>query len=278
MAFRLHPGVSRLLLYAFIVAVAAWTLVPILWMVLASFKPNAYIYTAQPKWVFPPTTEHYAGLLVEGDSLVSHLSNSLLAAGISTLASIVLGVMAGYGLARGPLSGNRHLSFWIISTRMAPVAAVIIPLYLLFARLHLLNTLTGLILAYMTFNLPFAIWLMSAFFKDLPPALEEAALLDGATKWQIFWHVAVPLTTPGIVTTAILCFVFAWNDYAFAATFFSGPNGKTVPVAAAQLLTQSGIDWGKLMAIGTVTVLPMIGFGLAVRRWLVRGLTLGAVK
>ena len=274
----MHSRASRFLLYFFLTGIFIWTVVPILWMVLASFKPDPYIYTDQPKWVFPPTLEHYSGMLSEDDSLLSHLKNSLLAAGISTVASVVLGVAAGYGLARGRFADNRHLSFWIISTRMAPIAAVIIPLYLLFSQLHLLHTMTGLVLAYMTFNLPFAIWLMSAFFKDLPPSLEEAALVDGASKWQIFWHVAVPLTTPGIVTTAILCFVFAWNDYAFAATFFSGPDGKTIPVAAAQLLTQSGIDWGKLMAIGTVTVLPMIGFGLVVRRWLVRGLTLGAVK
>ena len=150
------PKLSRFFLYVFVLGIAAWTLVPIVWMVLASFKPNAAIYTDQPKWVFSPTTEHYAGLLTEGDSLVSHLTNSLLAAGISTLASLVLGVMAGYGLARGPFANNRHLSFWIISTRMAPIAAVIIPLYLLFSQLHLLYTLTGLILAYMTFNLPFA--------------------------------------------------------------------------------------------------------------------------
>jgi multiple sugar transport system permease protein len=160
---------------------------------------------------------------------------------------------------------------------MAPIAAVIVPLYLIFRNLNLLDSVTGLVIAYLTFNLPFAIWLMSTFFADLPPALEEAATVDGATRFQAFWRIALPLVTPGIATTAILCFLFAWNDYAFASTF-SGPGSQTIPILASQLVTQTGIDWGALTAIGTVVVLPMIAVGLAVRRYLVRGLTLGAVK
>ena len=130
--------------------------------------------------------------------------------------------------------------------------------------------------AYLTFNLPFAIWIMNAFFMDLPPSLEEAAMVDGATRFQAFYRVALPPVTPGIVTTAILCLVFSWNDYAFAATF-SGPNSQTLPIAAAQLNTQTGLNCGQLSAIGTIVVLPMMVVGLAVRRYLVRGLTLGAV-
>src|SRR5829696_6633563 len=147
----------------------------------------------------------------------------------------------------------------------------------IFRNLALLDSVVGLIIAYLTFNLPFAIWLMNAFFADLPPSLEEAAMVDGATRFQAFWRVALPLVTPGIVTTGILCLIFSWNDYVFARTF-SGPESQTIPIAAAQLITQTGIDWGKLTAIGTVVVLPMMLIGLAVRRWIVRGLTLGPVK
>jgi multiple sugar transport system permease protein len=134
----------------------------------------------------------------------------------------------------------------------------------------------GLIVAYLTFNLPFAIWIMNAFFADLPPSLEEAAMVDGASRFEAFYRVALPLVAPGIVTTAILCLVFSWNDYAFAATF-AGPDSQTLPIAAAQLNTQTGLNWGQLTAIGTVVVLPMMVVGLAVRRYLVKGLTLGAV-
>ena len=268
---------AQAILYGILVLVLLWTLTPLFWMVLSSFKPAESIISPTPDVVFAPTLKNYASLLSGAGSLLGYAKNSLLAAGISTVIAVVLGCLGGYGLARTNFRGKQHLSFWIISTRMAPIAAVIVPLYLIFRNLDLLDSVAGLIVAYLTFNLPFAIWLMNAFFADLPPALEESALVDGATRFQAFWRIAVPLVTPGVVTTAILCFLFAWNDYAFAQTF-SGPDSGTIPVLAAQLVTQTGIDWGALTAIGTVVVLPMIVVGLAVRRWLVRGLTLGAVK
>lgn len=268
---------KQVILYSILALVLLWTLVPIFWMVLSSFKPSGSITSPTPKIVFNPTLENYASLFSGANNLLGYAENSLLAAGISTVISVVLGCLAGYGLARIHFRGKHHLSFWIISTRMAPIAAVIVPLYLLFRYADLLDSITGLVIAYLTFNLPFAIWIMNAFFADLSPALEESALVDGATRFQAFWRIALPLVTPGVVTTAILCFLFAWNDYAFARTF-SGPGSGTIPVFAAQLVTQTGIDWGALVSIGTVVVLPMIVAGLLVRRYLVAGLTLGAVK
>jgi multiple sugar transport system permease protein len=268
---------AQIILYGILVLVLLWTLTPLVWMVLSSFKPTESIISPTPDVVFGPTFENYTNLLSGAGSLLGYAKNSLLAAGISTVISVVLGCLGGYGLARTHFRGKQHLSFWIISTRMAPIAAVIVPLYLIFRNLNLLDSVWGLVVAYLTFNLPFAIWLMNAFFADLPPELEESALVEGATRFQAFWRIALPLVTPGIVTTAILCFLFAWNDYAFAQTF-SGPDSGTIPILAAQLVTQTGIDWGALTAIGTVVVLPMIAVGLAVRRYLVRGLTLGAVK
>lgn len=275
----MHPVriLKHALLLAFILAFTGWTLFPIVWMVVSSFKPDNALFAFPPRFIFAPTETHYAGLFTGANTFATYIKNSVIASVSSTVISIVLGTAAGYGLARTHFKGKEDLSFWIISTRMAPIAAVILPLYLFYSKLHLLNTLIGLIIAYLTFSLPFAIWLMNAFFVDLPIALEEASKVDGATKWQTFIHIVLPLSAPGIVTTAILCFIFAWNDYAFATTF-GGPGSQTIPIAAAQLMTQSGIDWGKLMAIGTVTVIPMIFFGMIVRRWLVRGLTLGAVK
>ena len=268
---------AQIILYGILALVLLWTLTPLVWMVLSSFKPTESIISPTPDVVFGPTFENYTNLLSGAGNLLGYAKNSLLAAGISTVISVVLGCLGGYGLARTHFRGKQHLSFWIISTRMAPIAAVIVPLYLIFRNLNLLDSVWGLVVAYLTFNLPFAIWLMNAFFADLPPELEESALVEGATRFQAFWRIALPLVTPGIVTTAILCFLFAWNDYAFAQTF-SGPNSGTIPILAAQLVTQTGIDWGALTAIGTVVVLPMIAVGLAVRRYLVRGLTLGAVK
>jgi multiple sugar transport system permease protein len=267
---------KKIALYVLLLLALLWTVVPLGWMVLSSFKRPDDLVSQTPTLFFAPTFQNYVGLFTGGNALGGYITNSILAAGISTLIAVTLGCLAGYGLSRSHFRGKDHVSFWIISTRMAPIAAVILPLYAVFRTLDLLNTTTGLIVAYLTFNLPFAIWIMNAFFADLPPALEEAAMVDGATKFGAFWRIALPLTAPGIVTTAILCLVFSWNDYAFAQSF-SGPGSQTLPIAASQLITQTGINWGQLMAIGTIVVLPMVVVGLAVRRYLVKGLTLGAV-
>ena len=262
--------------YVLLVLLLLWTLVPIVWMLLSSFKSLTDVLSPTPLLRFKPTLVNYIGLVSGGNNVLTYFRSSVLAAGISTIIATTLGCFAGYGLARSNFRGKRHLAFWIISTRMAPIAAVILPLFIGFTFLHLINTVWGLIVAYLSFNLPFAIWIMNAFFAELPPGIEEAARVDGASNFQTFWRIALPMTAPGIVTTAILCLVFSWNDYAFAVTF-AGPGSQTLPVAASQLITQTGVDWGQLTAIGTVVALPMVIVGLAVRRYLVRGLTLGAV-
>jgi multiple sugar transport system permease protein len=253
-----------------------WTVVPLAWMVLSSLKPSADLTASSPTLSFSPTLEHYDALFSGGNNIGPYIQNSLLAAGISTLIAVSLGCLAGYGLARTRFRGKEHVAFWIISQRMAPIAAVILPLFIIFRFTGLLGSTWGLIVAYLTFNLPFAIWIMNAFFSELSPSLEEAALMDGASRWSAFRDIALPLVLPGIATTAILCLVFSWNDYAFAVTF-SGPDSQTLPIAASQLVTQTAIDWGQLTAIGTIVVAPMIVVGLIVRKWLVTGLTLGAV-
>lgn len=252
------------------------TAVPLIWMALTSIKASQDITTATPQFTFTPTLEHYQRLFSGGNNLAFYIKNSLIAAIASSVIATALGATAGYGLSRIHTKRKSDLAFWIISTRMAPIAAVLLPLYLIFRRLDLLDSVWGLVIAYLTFNLPFAVWIMNAFFAGLPTSLEEAAYVDGAGRWSTFWRIALPLTKPGLVTTWILCLVFSWNDYAFAQTF-SGTNSQTIPIAATQLITQTGIDWGQVTAIGTIVVFPMVVAGLAVRRWLVTGLTLGAV-
>lgn len=267
---------GRLLVYLLLAVTLVWVLVPLLWMVLGSFKNQADVTAGTPKLLFHPTWANYRHLFSGANDLVPYLWHSVVAAGLAVLLSLVLGTLAGYGLSRSTMRGKDHLSFWIISTRMAPIAAVILPLFLMFRLAGLIDTLPGLVLAYLTFDLPFAIWLMSAFFSEIPPSLVESALVAGCGQWKAFWHVVLPLSKAGLVTTGVLCLVFAWNDYAFA-TVFSGPSSQTLPIAASQLVTQTGVDWGQLTAIGTIVVLPMVLAGVAVRRWLVTGLTLGAV-
>lgn len=268
--------VASVVLQILTVLVVLFTAVPLVWMALSSIKPTNDIMSHDPVFLFRPTLEHYRGLFTNGNHVDRYLVNSLVAAGVSSLIATALGALGGYGLSRSTMRGKRHLAFWIISTRMAPIAAVLLPLFLIFRRLGLLDSLSGLVVAYLTFNLPFAIWIMAAFFDSLPGSLEEAARVDGCSRWGAFWRISLPLTRAGLVTTWILCLVFSWNDYSFAQTF-SGTSSQTLPIAATQLITQTGIDWGQLTAVGVIVVVPMVIAGLAVRRWLVTGLTLGAV-
>lgn len=258
------------------VLVGLWSAVPIAWMLITSIKPQTAIRTSSITLLFAPTMENFSNLFFGGNQVGTFLVNSLVVSLVSTFIAVALGCMAGYGIAHWNSRHNKGLSFWIISTRMAPIAAVIVPLFVMFRTFGLVNTIPGLIIACLSFNLPFAIWLMSAFFQQVPKSIEEAALVDGCNKFRGFWSVALPVSRPGIITTAVLCLVFSWNDYAFSSAL-GGPNTSTLPMAAGALVTQSGIDWGLLSALGVVVATPMLIAGLAVRRHLVTGLSLGAV-
>lgn len=266
----------RVLIPVLAVIIGLWSAVPIAWMAITSLKPQDAIRTSDIVLLFTPTLENYWNLFFGANRAGRFLINSLLATILSTFIALALGSLAGYGMAHWRSRHKKDVSFWIISTRMAPIAAVIVPLFVMFRTAGLVNTIPGLILAYLSFNLPFAIWLMNAFFHQVPRSVEEAALVDGCSKLRAFWNVALPITRPGLITTAVLCMVFSWNDYAFASAL-GGPQTSTLPLAAGALVTQSGIDWGLLSALGVVVATPMLIAGLAVRRHLVTGLSLGAV-
>lgn len=261
-----------------------WTVLPIFIMFVSSFKDllEAFKIPAVGDWAgvtvffnFTPTTKHYYELFANlGFS--TYLFNSLVAAAGSAVVSVVLGSMCAYSLSRIEFRGKGDLFFWIISTRMAPVVAVLVPLYWIFRELNLVGTLPGLILAYTTFNLPFAIWILKGFFDNVPYAIEEAQMVDGATRFQAL-RAILPLVAPGIGAFIVLCILFAWNDYLFAAIIGSG-GAKTLPAATRELVQPQNIQWGQIMAAGTVTALPMMFLGLIIRKYLVTGLTMGAVK
>ena len=282
-----HSPASKALKWlsgVFIAFYVVWTVLPIFIMFVSSFKDllEAFKLPAVGDWAgvrlffeFTPTTKHYYELFANlGFS--TYLFNSLVAAGGSAIVSVVLGSMAAYSLSRIEFRGKKDLFFWIISTRMAPVVAVMVPLYWIFRELGLVGTLPGLILAYTTFNLPFAIWILKGFFDNVPYAIEEAQMVDGATRLQAF-RAILPLVAPGIGAFLVLCILFAWNDYLFAAIIGSG-GAKTLPAATRELVQPQNIQWGQIMAAGVVTTLPMMFLGLVIRKYLVTGLTMGAVK
>jgi multiple sugar transport system permease protein len=276
--------IGSVMVGAFLAFYLIWTLLPLLVMFVSSFKDllEAFKLPAVGDWAgvmlffdFSPTFKHYHNLFANLN-FSTYLVNSILASLGSAVISVVLGSMCAYALSRIDFRGKKDLFFWIISTRMAPVVAVMVPLYAIFRSMGLVGTLPGLILAYTTFNLPFAIWILKGFFDNVPYAIEEAQMCDGATRLQAFRSI-LPLVAPGIGAFLVLCVLFAWNDFLFASIIGSG-GAKTLPVATRELVQPQNIQWGSIMAAGVVTTLPMMLLGLLIRRYLVTGLTMGAVR
>ena len=272
------------LVILFLIIFFVWTVLPLAIMLTSSFKDllDAFKLPAEGDWGgvgvmfdFEPTGAHYIELFTE-KHFGEYMRNSLIASLGSAVVSVFLGSMAAYALSRAEFRGKKDLLFWIISVRMAPVVAVMVPLYVIFRSSGLVGTLPGLILAYTTFNLPFAIWILKGFFDNVPYAIEEAALCDGANRWQAL-RMIMPLVAPGVGAFIVLCVLFGWNDFLFASIIGSG-GAKTLPVATAELVQPVKIQWGSIMAAGVVTTVPMMFLGLLIRRYLVTGLTMGAVR
>jgi multiple sugar transport system permease protein len=276
--------VAKVAVTAFLAIYLVWTVLPLVVMFVSSFKDllEAFRLPAVGDWAgatvffdFTPTFKHYVNLF-QNNNFSTYLLNSIMASVGSAIISVVLGSMCAYSLSRIEFRGKKDLFFWIISTRMAPVVAVMVPLYAIFRGMGLIGTVPGLILAYTTFNLPFAIWMLKGFFDNVPYAIEEAQMCDGATRFQAFLSI-LPLVAPGVGAFLVLCVLFAWNDFLFASIIGSG-GAKTLPVATKELVQPQNIQWGSIMAAGVVTTLPMMFLGFLIRRYLVAGLTMGAVK
>ena len=272
-----HQGIPVAWSWSILSLFIAWTLVPILWMVMGSLKTSGGDFSMPPRIFFIPDLSNYENLFAPGKPFLSYARNSIIASISATGIGLLAGSMAGFALAWGRIRREKDISFWIISTRMAPIAAVILPLYMIFLEAGVLNTLFGLVIAYVTFTLPFSTWMMKIFFESIPEEVIDAAKIDGCSAFRTFRKIALPLVRPGIVVTGILCFIFCWNDYLFAAVFTSADR-QTIPVAVTLLITQRGIVWGQIMATGTFILLPALFVGFLVRRHLVTGLSMGAVK
>ena len=266
---------DRAILSALVAFLVLLVMFPFLWMITMSFKPIDDIFAWPPKLFFTPTFEHYLGLV--DDEFAASFWNSLVTSVGSTIVSMVVGVPAAYALSRMEARIGNRLSLWILASRMAPPIAFTIPYFLVYRHIGLLDTKLGLGIIYVTFNLSLAIWLMRTFFDATPRSLEEAAWIDGATLWQGFFRILLPLSVPGLAATAILCFLFAWNDF-FFALILTRTEATTAPVAVVNFMNYEGWEWGKIAAGGTMVMLPVLVFSILVRKFLVRGLTAGAVK
>ncbi len=271
-----------------------FTLFPIAWLLLSSVKEPTQVFAMPPQWLFKPTLHNYQvvlGLVVPteletvteaqvgaGDSPFPHyLLNTVIVALGTTVLSLVLGAMAAYALTRFFPRQRGRLLLGIMLTRLVPPVVLIIPIYVLWGKLNLLDTHLGLILAYLTINLPFVIWMVRGFLLDIPIDLEEAARIDGATRLQALWLVVLPLVAPGLAATAIFTILLAWNDFLFALVLTSG-NARTVTPYIGGFITDKAVLWGRLYASSVIIMVPVLLFGLAVQRQMAHGLTGGAVK
>ena len=255
-------------------------LAPIYWMLTISLKREVDQFAVPPRWFsFPPTLEHYADAFL-ARSFGQYLITSAIVAVCSTFCAVVIGTLAAYGLARFsmPHRLDRKLSLWILSTRMFPPIVTAIPLFLMMRDLHLLNTRASLVILYTGFNLPFVVWMMRGFFLEAPRELEEAAMVDGDSRLGALRRVLLPLVAPGLAATAVFCLIISWNEFLYALVLTQTDAAMTLPVGIAGRVTQYEIKWGVMSAAGVVAMLPILIFAMAVQRYLVRGLSLGAVK
>lgn len=267
---------GRLLHGLGLLAVFAVTVFPTYWMVSSSFKTQADLLASPPVWFFTPTLANYAEVFA--DQKVTHaVVNSLIVAIFSTGLSVLLGTPAAFALARYEFRGKSDLWFWFISNRFVSPIVLALPIYILARNLGLLDTHLVLILVYITFILPIVIWIATDQFRSIPKELEEAARLEGASQFAIFWRIYLPLGLPGIAVSAIFGFIFSWNELLYALVL-TRRDVQTAPVVATSFMSGYELPWGKIMATGSVIVLPVTIFALLVSRHMVRGLTMGATK
>jgi ABC-type glycerol-3-phosphate transport system permease component len=250
---------------------------PFLWAVVASLTPEAGLFEGAsilPKmWV----TDHYRALMSEHKFWIP-VRNSVVVAGITTLICLAAGSFCAYALARMRLRGRGMILGFLLSIVMFPQISILSPLYLLLRGLRWINTFAGLIVPYVGFALPLTIWLLTGFFRQLPGELEEAAMVDGASRLTVFSKVILPLSWPALATSAILTFTFCWNEFLFALSFTTGPERRTIPVAVALFRGQYQVPWGEILAASVVASLPLILLMIIFQKRIVEGLTAGALK
>ncbi|MGH2616259.1 MAG: carbohydrate ABC transporter permease [Thermomicrobiales bacterium] len=267
--------VSQLLWYLPVFLILAFFAFPLVWIVMTALKPPIDVFAYPPKFAFAPTLDNYRRVL-ESDYMGS-LANSVIVALVSAVFSVVLGTLTAYGFSRYQLRGGDNLLFWILSLRMLPVIAVIVPYFLLFQRVGLTDTLLALMLVYSVFNISFTVWLLKGFFDEVPREMEEAAKMDGYGPWGVFTRVALPLVIPGIATALVFNVIQSINEFLLAFVL-TQRKATTAPIALLNFLTPMGLDWGGISAAASMLVAPVIVLAILVRKHLIRGMSFGQLE
>lgn len=253
-----------------------WTF-PVLWGVVTSLKTERDVLAYPPTVIFEPTWQNYLDALIGRDSIIPNLWSSFIIATSTTALTIGLAVPAAYAFARLRLRAKKPLGFYTLATQMVPPVGLVIPYFLILNKIGWLDSYQGMIIVYLTFSLPFAIWLMVSYMEDIPLEMEEAALLDRASRFQTLWHIILPQVRGGIAVTVIFIFLNAWNEFLFAVQL-SGNAVRPVTVAMYNFISVEQTMWAKLSAAAMIAMLPVIILGLAGQKHIVKGLTVGAIK
>ena len=284
---------SRILRIAAAYIIVALFVFPIYHWISVAFKSPKEIFDKPPNvWHFTPTLMHFEevfGISFGTDAqeavipgggnfyMTPSLLDSIIVALLSTLLAIVIATLAAYALSRMSFRGRHHFVAWVLSTRMMPPVAVVIPMFFIYRDIGLMDTYSGIILIHALMNLPLAVLLMKSFFDDIPIEIDESATIDGASRWRIFRKLILPMAKGGVAATAVLCFIFSWTEFIFVLTL-TQTGLKTVPVVSSTFVTSTGTAWGNMAALGAAAIIPAFIFILLVQKNLVRGLTLGSLK
>jgi multiple sugar transport system permease protein len=284
--FKVKRKIYHVVALAAIAVALIVYLVPIYWILATSLKGWTDIFKIPPKFIpfnsehelsFSPTLENYKKLFAEGSLYPKRIVNSIIIGSISTILAVGLGTVSAYAFSRFKIKGKNDMLFFILSTRMLPPVVVVIPLFLMYRALHLIDTHLGLILLYTTFNVSFAVWLMKGFIDEIPKEYEDAALVDGYTRFKAFVKVVLPQSVTGIAATSVFCLITAWNEFAFALIMTSD-RASTAPPSIPNVLGTKGVDWGQIAAGTFLFLLPVAIFTFLMRKHLLRGVTFGAIK
>ena len=263
--------VRAILLFVCLVAT-----LPVIWIVLTAFMTRETAQMVPPQWFFQPTLDAFKVLIFE-HGMLKFMLNSLIVAISSTVLSVTIGMFCAYALARFSFSGKDDVSFWILTNRMMPAVAIILPMFLIFKTVNLLDTRIGLIILYTAMQLPFVVWMLKGYFEEIPKQLEEIALVDGDTWFGSFRRVVLPLMMPSITATAIFVLILSWNEYAFAL-FLTGSEAKTLPPAVVTFAVNAEVSWDVLGAACLIITAPIMIFVIAVQKQFIRGLSMGMVR
>lgn len=265
-----------------VVIICLFALFPFVWMISTSFKPAEEVYQSNPTFIPKNfTTKGYEEMLTTESATFNFKQwalNSVVISLLTTVFSMVIATLGGYGLSRFKFRGRNTLSYVILTTQVLPGSLLIIPLYVIMGNMNILDTRIGLVMAYATFSVPFCTWMMKGFFDSIPISLEEAARVDGAGRFRCFATVVLPLTIPGLVATGLFSFITGWNEYLFASTFMKTYENWTLPMGIASFQGQYSTNWGTLMAGAVLITIPVVILFLALQKHLVGGMTAGAVK